>query len=236
MEYKVTINNFEGPLDLLLHLIKEDNINIEDISIETIAQEYLDYISAMQEINLDIASEYLVMAAELIEMKSRILLPDPVSEEDTYEEDPREELINRLLDYKRYKDIKDDFKNLETLRQEYYTKMPEDLSSYSDEEIDLGGININDLATAFAHFMQQKIEDKPLNTKVTMKEYSVSERSKEIKDILKKKKKITFNELFTSFQKDYVIVTFLAILDLAAKQNLVIKQDNNFAQIYLEME
>jgi len=236
MEYKVTIDNFEGPLDLLLHLIKEDNLNIEDIKIEDITKEYLDYIKAMQDINLDIASEYLVMAAELIEMKSRILLPDPVTEDDTYEEDPREELINRLLEYKRYKEVKDEFKELEETRKEYYTKLPEDLSAYDDHDLDLGGIDINDLAEAFAKFMQKKVDEKPLNTKITTKEYSIAERSREIKDILKKKKKVSFEELFVSFKKDYVIVTFLAILDLASKQNLVIKQENNFDKIYLEEE
>lgn len=236
MKYKVTIDNFEGPLDLLLHLIKEDNIKIEDIKIEDITKEYLDYITAMQEINLDTSSEYLVMAAELIEMKSRILLPNPVSEEDTYEEDPRAELINRLLEYKRYKEMKNEFKELEENRKEYYTKLPEDLSAYDDHDLDLGGINVNDLAEAFARFMQKKVLDKPLNTKVTTKEYSIAERSREIRDIISKKKRVSFEELFVSYKKDYVIVTFLAILELAAKQNLVIKQENNFDKIYLEGE
>ena len=106
MQYKVTIENFDGPLDLLLHLIKEQDIDIYDIKIEEITEQYLDYIRAMKELNLSVASEYLVMATELIEMKSKMLLPKKVIEtEDDYEEDPREVLIERLLAYKKYKEV-----------------------------------------------------------------------------------------------------------------------------------
>ena len=103
MEYKVMINEFEGPLDLLLHLIKENNIDIYDIKIEEITKQYLDYIKKMKELNLSIASEYLVMASELLEMKSKMLLPKREEETlDDFEEDPRELLIERLLAYKQY--------------------------------------------------------------------------------------------------------------------------------------
>ena len=106
MEYKVMCNQFEGPMDLLLHLIKESNIDICDISIEEITKQYLDYINMMEELNLDIASEYLVMAAELLEIKSSYLLPKKELEtSDEYEEDPKEELIRRLLEYERYKNV-----------------------------------------------------------------------------------------------------------------------------------
>ena len=97
MKYEVKINEFEGPLDLLLHLIKQDNISIYEISIDRITKQYLEYIEKMEELNLDIASEYLVMAAELIEIKSSSLLPKSDNEDDEYEEDPKERLINRCL-------------------------------------------------------------------------------------------------------------------------------------------
>ena len=109
MKYEIKINEFEGPLDLLLHLIKSSDMNIFDINLAVITNQYLDYIEAMEEMNLNVASEYLVMAAELIEIKSSILLPKPVIEEDSYEEDPREALIERLLDYKKYKDVTSSF-------------------------------------------------------------------------------------------------------------------------------
>ena len=103
MDYKVTIDNFDGPLDLLLHLIKSSDIDIYVISIEEISKQYLDYIQAMKELNLDVASEYLVMASELMVIKSMLLLPQTKLEDEDYEEDPREQLIQRLIEYKQYK-------------------------------------------------------------------------------------------------------------------------------------
>ena len=119
METNFVINDFEGPLDLLLHLIKTSKMSIYDIKIEEITRQYVDFINKMKEMNLDIASEYLVMASELIELKSKMLLPK--TEEDEEEEDPREELVNRLLEYQKYKDMVETFRNLETERKEVYT-------------------------------------------------------------------------------------------------------------------
>ena len=112
MNYEINIKEFSGPLDLLLHLIKKSNINIYDISIDEITKQYLLYIEKMEEMNLNIASEYLVMAAELIEMKSSYLLPKQETESDEIEEDPKENLIKRLLEYEQYKNMSDTFKYL----------------------------------------------------------------------------------------------------------------------------
>ena len=233
MEYKVTIDKFEGPLDLLLHLIKKSNINIVDINIVDITKQYLEYIHEMEEMNLDIASEYLTMAAELIEMKSKILLPQ--QEEDV--EDDRQNLINRLIDYEQYKQVIERFKTLELDRRDEFTKTPEDLRKYDCvSEIHLNqDITLNDLVKAFNIFLEKKEKEKPLNTKITTKEYSVTKRSEEIKQILNKRKKITFNELFKEYNKSYVVVTFLAILNLSKKENIKLKQDNNFKEIYIEV-
>ena len=125
MNYKIMIHEFEGPLDLLLHLIKESDIEILDISVEEITKQYMDYIDAMEELNLNIASEYLVMAAELLEMKSIELLPRKKQElEDDYEEDPKARLIERLLEYKRYKEVTPELKELEENRKQVYTTEP----------------------------------------------------------------------------------------------------------------
>ena len=118
METNFVINDFEGPLDLLLHLIKTNKMDIYDISISKITEEYLDFINKMEEMNLTVASSYLVMASELIEIKSKMLLPNNNSEE---EEDPREDLVNRLVEYQKYKDMIDSFKTLEESRKEFYT-------------------------------------------------------------------------------------------------------------------
>lgn len=238
MDYKIMINEFEGPMDLLLHLIKKSEVNIYDISIEEITKQYLDYISAMEQLDLDIASEYLIMAAELIEIKSAMLLPKPVVEDDDeYEEDPKEKLIARLLEYKKYKEMTSEFKKLEEERKEIYTKETSDLNEYrQDGVVDLGDIDLNSLLDAFSKFLERKKLEEPLNTKVTKKEYSISERSSEIKNILKKKKKVNFEELFERYNKDYVVVTFLSILTMAKKQELVITQENNFDKIILSLK
>lgn len=237
MDYKVTIDNFDGPLDLLLHLIKKSDIDIYEISIEEITRQYLLYINKMQELDLDIASEYLIMASELIEMKSAMLLPKPVVEEDEYEEDPREKLIERLIEYKKYKEMTNEFRNLEEERKKAYSKSVSDLTEFKvEEELDLGDLNIDDLIKAFNNLLVRKELDKPLNTKITKREYSVKKRSQEIKNILKEKKQVEFEELFEELTKEYIVVTFLSILDLAKKQNLQIKQDDNFSKIYLKLK
>lgn len=234
MDYKITINDFEGPMDLLLHLIKKEDVDIRDISIEEITKQYLAFIEEMEEMNLNIASEYLIMAAELLEIKSAILLPRKEIELEI-EEDPRENLINRLIEYKRYKEITNEFKELEENRKNYFTKSVEDLSSYrsEDESLDLGDVDLDKLLDAFSKFLTRKQEEKPLNTKISTKEYSVKERSEEIRTILRKKKNVNFEELFEVYKKDYIVVTFLSILNLARKQELEIKQEDNFDKIYL---
>lgn len=237
MEYKIEIPEFEGPLDLLLHLIKQDNISIQDISIDKITKQYLEYIQMMEEMNLNIASEYLVMAAELIEIKSSSLLPNEEEVIDEYEEDPKEQLIRRLLEYERYKNMTDTFKELESIRSEVYTKNPDDLYEYMDpdKKVDYG-VDLNDLMNALAKFLEEKEIQKPLNTTVTNKEYSVGKRSVEIRDILRSKKKVNFTELFkdNTLTKEFVIVTFLAILSMSKKQEIEITQDNNFKDIIIK--
>ena len=233
MKYKVLIDNFEGPLDLLLHLIKQSDISIVDINIEEITKQYFDYINAMENLNLNIASEYLVLAAELIEMKSQILLPNPKKENDEFEEDPRIQLINRLLEYEKYKNKTSVFSKMQEERHMLHTRLPYDMTNYIDEELNLEDLTLTNLMQALSNFLERKELEQPLNTKITSKEYSVHKRSEEIRKIINQKRKITFHDLFTSFQKDYIIVTFLAILELAKKQEIKLEQSNNFKEIYL---
>ncbi len=227
------IDAFEGPLDLLLHLIKKSNISITDINIVDITKQYLDYINCMEEMNLDIASEYLTMAAELIEMKSNILLPRP--EENDIEEE-RQDLINRLLDYEQYKKMIGYFKDLEADRKDIFTKAPDDLKKYDCvSEVHLNDdVTIDDLVGALNKFFSKKEYEKPLNTKVTSREYSVTLRCEEIKNVLRDKGKVQFTDLFDKYDKSFVVVTFLAILDLVRKSSVIVSQDRNFNQIYIE--
>ena len=234
MDLKLEV--FEGPLDLLLHLIKENKMDIFDIEIESITRQYLDYIHKMQENNLDIASAYLVMASELTLIKARMLLPRPkVDEEESEEEDPRVELVARLLEYQAYKEITKTLKENESKRQEIHTKLPENINNYIEENTVITGEGSLDLLVdAFKKFLVRKSEEKPLSTKVTMKEITVSSRKLEIKSILKKEKKISFFKLFPVSTKEYIVATFLAVLDMARNKELLIKQEELFSDIIVE--
>ena len=234
MDFKLEV--FEGPLDLLLHLIKENKMDIFDIEIESNTRQYLDYIHKMKEQNLDIASAYLVMASELTLIKARMLLPRPkVDDEESEEEDPRVELVARLLEYQAYKEITKTLKENESKRQEIHTKLPENINNYIEENTVITGEGSLDLLVdAFKKFLVRKSEEKPLSTKVTMKEITVSSRKLEIKNILKKEKKVSFFKLFPVSTKEYIVATFLAILDMARNKELLIKQEELFSDIIVE--
>lgn len=235
MNYSVTLDNFEGPLDLLLHLIKKDNINITEINIEKITKQYLEYINKMEQLNLDIASEYLIMAAELIELKSKDLLPVEEIDEEIEEENTKEKLIQKLYEYEQYKNISQTLKTLEEIRGSIYTKEIDELNKFKEENKTTNlGIDLNDLLEAYKEFVKQKEISKPLDTKISTKEYSITKRSLEIKNILKNKKKINFCELFEINNKNYIIITFLSVLALVKKQEIEIEQENNFKNIIIK--
>ena len=174
MEVQVKLDSFEGPLDLLLHFVKESKVDILEVSILDIANQYLEFIHHMESLNLNIASEYLVMASELIEIKSRRLLPKKEVEEQEEEEDPEKVLINRLIEYQKYKDMTKNFKVLEELRQEIFTKTPDNLKEYSDNDVVVSSnVTLDDLMLAFKKFLERKELEKPLSTKVTKKEITI---------------------------------------------------------------
>ena len=238
MDYSVKIDSFEGPLDLLLHLIKKANISIYDISVEEITSQYLDYINKMEELNIDVASSYLVMAAELVELKSKYLLPHKEEKDDDNEEElSRENLINRLVEYQKYKDITSKFKELELERDKFYIKPPENINNYISEKItNEDSMSAELLVEAFEKLLERKNYEKPLLTKITNKEYSVRERKSEIKKILSSKKTVEFSELFEVKNISYVVTTFLSILEMAREDDLIIRQDDNFKDIYIELK
>lgn len=232
MDFK--INEFEGPLDLLLHLIKESKMNIMDIEIEKITEQYMNYLDLQEKMNLEIASEYLVMASELIEIKSKLLLPNPKNEEGEGE-DPREELVNRLLEYQAYKEITKVLQDKENLRKEIYTKAPENIRNYVEEDVSITtDVTLDDLVEAFKKYLERKKETKPLQTKITVNEVTVSSRRHDIKNLLRTKKRVSFFELFPVVSKEYVIATFLAVLEMAKSHELTITQNGTFDDIICE--
>ena len=230
------INDFEGPLDLLLHLIKESKMDIMNIEIEKITEQYMNFLNKQESMNLEVSSEYLVLASELLEIKSKLLLPNNKEDESLEEDDPREELINRLLEYQAYKDITKLLQDKELLRKDIYTKIPENISNYVDEDHEIhADVTLDDLVAALQKYYQRKALNKPLKTKVTINEISVSSRRHDIKRILKEKRRISFFELFPVATKEYIVATFLAILEMAKSRELIIKQDNIFDDIICEV-
>ena len=239
MDYSVKIDEFEGPLDLLLHLIKQSNINIQDIDISVITAQYLDYINKMDELNINVAASYLVMAAELMEIKSKSLLPRTEEEptEEDGEEVSKESLINKLIEYQKYKDMTSTFKALELERQKIYIKSPEKISNYIDNTItNDGDTSIDDLVNAFKGFLERLDREKPISTKITNKEYSVKTRKQGLRKLLKERPRVKFTELFEETNTPYIVVTFLSILEMTKEKEIVLRQDDNFKDIIIERE
>ena len=238
MECSIKINEFEGPLDLLLHLVKESNIDIYDVNISEITIQYLDYIHKMEELNIDVASSYLVMAATLMEIKSKSLLPSNNDIDDNMDEEEvsRDSLIRKLVDYQKYKEITKDFKELEATRKNIYTKAPSKLNEMLDTKfVNDTDTTVDDLIKAFTMFLERKNMEKPITTKITTKEYSVRKRKSDIKSYLLTKGKAEFSELFTIHTKSFIVVTFLSILELAKEEDVVLTQEANFDKIFIEL-
>ncbi|MGM0899953.1 segregation/condensation protein A [Mesobacillus maritimus] len=240
-EYNVKIEAFEGPLDLLLHLINRLEIDIYDIPVAEITEQYLFYIHAMKELKLDIASEYLVMAATLLAIKSKMLLPKHEDESEEVfgfedEEDPRDELVGRLIEYKKFKEAAIEFKSLEKDRGLMYSKPPSDLSEYTKETLvektDMN-VSIYDMLAAFQKLMRRKKLQKPLATRVTRQEIPIEKRMVEIIEQLGTGERKRFQDLFPVHDRSHIVVTFLAVLELMKRQEIIVEQEQNFAEIFV---
>ena len=232
----IKINDFDGPLDLLWHLIKAHRMDIYDINIEKITKEYLSFINEHKELTIDGASEYLVMASELIHLKSKLLLNKNDEEEDAeYEINTEDDLRNRLIEYEKLKAAADRLVELEDKRKEVLTKLPSNLSEYADKSVKLSSdITLDDLLKAFEGYLNRKKLDEPVNKAVTKRELSVEDRCLSIKSYLHNRGKVNFLDLFDVVDKPYVVVTFLGILNLVKSREAVISQEYNFGDIYIE--
>lgn len=232
----IEVNDFNGPLDLLLHLVKVNKMDIYDINIELITKEYLNYINNNKDLTIDASSEYLVMASELIHLKSKSLLNNNDNDtEEEWEIENQEELQRRLVEYQKIKDITNDFKALEEKRGTVYTKLQSNLNDYRDENEGLNtNVTLQDLLDAFKEFLKRQEMKKPINTTVTKRELSVEERVVEIRKIVRTKGKINFLDLFEDVSKPYIIVTFLSVLNMTKNKEISITQDKNFGEIYIE--
>lgn len=243
MHYNVKIDAFEGPLDLLLHLIHRLEIDIYDIPVAEITEQYLLYIHTMQELQLDVASEYLVMAATLLAIKSKMLLPkheeelfdDELSMQE--EENPMDELVEKLIEYRKYKEAATELKEMELERGLMFTKPPSDLSEYVKEvQAEKTELNVSlyDMLGAFQKLMRRQKLQKPVSTKISRQEIPIEKRMAEILDDLRNiQGRKSFNDLFTIHDREHIVVTFLAVLELIKRKEIHIEQEKNFSEIFL---
>lgn len=238
MEYQVTVDQFTGPLDLLLHLIKEHDMDLLDLDVAAVCDQYLAYIQTMDPSLLEAVSEYLVMAAWLIEMKSKLLLPKPeIDEEDDYEAE-RKRMIERLIEKNRINGILEAFEASYDKRQTMHSKIPSALEEYlpSGEETIPEGMEVYDLIKAVQRVMQRRALLQPLESKIARVEISIDERTEQIRSyfLRHKDKTVDFEDLFDEGDRYFAIVTFLSILVLVKNSELLITQSGNFEKIYLK--
>lgn len=240
MNYQISIKDFEGPFDLLLHLVKETKMDIYEINMSMIIEDYLTYIHSLQELNIDVASEFLIMASELIHLKSKMLIGKTLEEEkedSEYSIASEEDLKKRIIEYQKYKEITKSLKEMEEKRGTIFTKVPESLKEYFEEpKLTNDGITVDDLVKAFLSLQERIHFKEPVTTKITRREISVESRRVRIQQVLKDKGRVSFEELFEVYTKEYVVVTFMALLDMTKNQEVVIGQEDNFAKIWIEKQ
>lgn len=230
MNYQFKLDMFEGPLDLLLHLIKEHKMDIHDIPIAEVTRQYIDFMQLMENLNLELAGEYLVMAAELTRIKSRILLPsEGVEREEEQGRDPRAELMARLLEYQRYKSAAMELRKLESDRLQVFPGRGDAL--FDDEEDDaMVDATVFDLFSAFRQVLTKKALGKDYDIKITT--LSVAGMIKKVLEVLNSSESVTFESLFTVINtKQEVIVTFLAILEMMRLLLIRVIQPGTFETI-----
>ncbi len=236
MDYSVNLNVFQGPFELLYHLIEIKEVDIYDIPISEITDQYIEYLDQMIQFNMNVASEFILMASTLIEIKSQMLLPQKEKEED-----PRTELVNKLLEYKMFKEASEKLKKFEDESSYYFSKPREELAITSDvkvEQLSLNELNIYELYNIFISLLKNqnlKIVDEE-KIKVYRENYSV----KDCVDVLLKKLKTQGRvSLFSLFKekeqitREFVITTFLAVLELSNKHSIKILQNDTYSDIIM---
>ncbi|MFV0557051.1 MAG: segregation/condensation protein A [Enterococcus sp.] len=240
-EINIKLDIFEGPLDLLLHLIQKWEIDIYDIPIAKVTQQYMNYIHAMKKLELEVAGEYLVMAATLMAIKSQMLLPKPEIEveEEFFEEDPREELVSQLLEYRKFKYAAEILSEKAQERSQYFSKDPMNVESYREKPAQLAVDKFNkvDLYLAFHSMLNKKKQRQVLETTIAGDENTIEEKMTEIQTKLthlpQRKSGYLLEEFFTTYSKNEMVTVFMAILELMKNGKIKVEQESNCADILL---
>lgn len=229
---KFILDAFEGPLDLLLYLIKKNEIDIHDIPISQITSQYLSYIEMMRLLNLDVAGEFLVMASTLIHIKSKMLIPRENITEEDIEVDPRRELVDQLLEYQKYKEIAQRLAQKEIERHGIFTRPEGDWEAISEGEVSLTDVSFSELLNAFSNVLDVIKGREP--ELLEREEVTVEEKIREILDFLRRSEGFSFLDLCRDVRtKMEVVTTLLAILELARLRELALKQSERFGDILI---
>jgi segregation and condensation protein A len=236
MKYKIKLPYFEGPLDLLLFFVKRDELNIYDIPIAKITKEFLEYIHLMQMLDLEVASEFIVMASTLMQIKAKMLLPKPEVEGEEEEEDPRAELARRLAEYKKFKELAFEFSKMEDEAGKFFYRgyFKNDARDYFEEDEEfLKDVSLFDLLTAFKRALEGARET--VYHEIETQNYKIEDEMENILNRLKFKRKFSFNEIVDSYvEKARIIVAFLALLELARLKKIRISQEEVFGELIIE--
>lgn len=232
MSYNVKLEVFEGPLDLLLFFIKRDEINIYDIPISYITQEYLDYLDVMKSMNLHLAGEFILTASMLIRIKAQMLLPREQADDDQIVEDPRTELVQMLVEYQKYKEASAVFKNLEGKQSKFYpVKISTENISW-DPGLFLADVHLVDLGIAFKNLLDSM--PKPSYYEIETYKININQQAQVLRAMFANRKRIKFSAVAGTLKNRIeVVVTFLAILEMVKSQEIKVSQKTIFGDIYL---
>ena len=233
----LVLTDFEGPIDLLLHLIKESKVDIYDIPIAQITQQYIDYLNSMKVLQLDVAGDYLVMASTLMSIKSKMLLPQAPDEiEDEIQEDPRDELVSQLLTYQTYKRVAAYFEEKEQIRKQQFDKEVSLPKEQLDQFLKPGSVVLDDLAATYSELLRAQKNHQPEIETIENETLSIEDATNNIMGELRSVKKMTFKALLKLNNNIEEIVTdFMAILELASKQLVSVSQDGFQSELFIEL-
>ena len=230
--YKVTLPSFHGPLDLLLHLIKKNEVDIYDIPILLITDQFNSYLDAMEELDLEVAADYVYMAALLIHIKSKMLLPR--DESATAEiEDPRKELVDRLLEYQRFKAVAESFAELDVLRMGMWSRKPAQLPGTDASEIDMSEVSLFDLIDAFRTALNRYKLNHPQSIELKRMVHKVSDKMTELYGKLKEKTPIRLQWFLEGRDRNELIAVFLGTLEMVRLGGISLQQSDNFGEIVI---
>ena len=236
MKYSVQLKVYEGPLDLLYDLIAKHKIDIKDISIIEITKQYLAYLDMLEEFDLEISSEFIIMASKLLQIKSKYLLYKQRNDEE--EEDPRLELMEKLVEYKKFKNATEDLKSNVTYIEDVFYRKKEEV--VVEENLDLETISLDSIVKILPHILKVKkdeleeVKDEKLNKIVRTRIISVEEKMHYVRDIMKEKENIRFTNLIDTYEKDEIIATFLSVLELIKTNEIMVVQDLFFEDILIK--